>query len=250
MISMQRGEEPWTTISKWVVKNEGFPPQDSSFRTFSLQLLSLNDADRSKGYNYSTDCATRFEWYKSWSFEVHRIIKSKLNENSAKESFATVSITHSDSSKISNTCQPASQPLIPQLPRKSPIKMSDVIRPKRQTFDEWLLQGSKTISKPQIKPMMSCTIEPPKNLIFNKELYKFSKSPISTPQEQPIKEENKDSLSDEDPPARPITPIDDGEEIDLPLIPSNQLGLLMKPSAGTLKNSDVMRCLYILNLIL
>ena len=84
--------------------------------------------------------------------------------------------------------------------------MSDVIRPKRQTFDEWLLQGSKIISKPQIKPLMSCTIEQANNLIFNKELYK---SPISTPQEQPIKEENKDSLSDEDPPERPITPIDD-----------------------------------------
>ena len=48
MISMQRGEEPWITILKWVVKNEGFPPQNSSFRTFSTQLLSLNDADRSK----------------------------------------------------------------------------------------------------------------------------------------------------------------------------------------------------------
>ena len=128
--------------------------------------------------------------------------------------------------------------------------MSDVIRPKRQTFDEWLLQGSITISKPQIKPLMSCTIEPPKNLIFNKELYKFSKSTISTPQKQPIKEENKDSLSDENPPERPITSIDDGEEIDLPLIPSNQLGLVKKPSAGTLKISDVMRCLYISNLIL
>ena len=106
--------------------------------------------------------------------------------------------------------------------------MSDVIRTKRQTFDEWLLQGAKTISKPQIKPLMSCKIEPPKNLIFNKELYKFSKSPISTPQEQPIKKENNDSLSDEDPPERPITPDEDGEEIDLPLIPNNQLGLQKK----------------------
>ena len=84
MISMHRGEEPWTTISKWVVKNERFFPQDSSFRTFSLQLLSLNNVDRSKGYNYSTKCENRFERYKSWSFEEHRIIKSKLNENSAK----------------------------------------------------------------------------------------------------------------------------------------------------------------------
>ena len=128
--------------------------------------------------------------------------------------------------------------------------MSDVTRPKRQTFDEWLLQGSKTISKPQIKPLMSCTIEPFKNHIFNKVLYKFSKSPISLPQEQPIKQKYKDSLSDEDPPERPITPIDDGKEIDLPLIPSNQLGLLNKALAGTLKNCDVMRCLYISNLIL
>ena len=250
MISMPLGEEPWTTISKWVVKNEGFPAQDSLSRTFSLQLLSLNDADRSKEYNYSTECANRFEWYKRLSFEEHRIIKSKLNENFANEPPATVSITHSDSNKISNTCQPASQPLIPQLPRKSPIKMSDVIRPKRQTFDEWLLQGSKTISKPQIKPLMSCTIEPPKNLSFNKELYKFSKSPISTQQKQPIKEENKDSLSDEDPPERPITPIDDGKEIDMPLIPSNQLRLLKKPSAGSFKTFDFIRFIYISNLIL
>ena len=92
----------------------------------------------------------------------------------------------------------------------------------------------------------------------------FSKSFISTPQKQPIKtkqintlevlaeikEEDKNSLNDEDPPERPITPIDDGEEIYVPLIPSNQLGLLKKPSAGTLKNSDVMRFFYISNLIL
>ena len=85
---------------------------------------------------------------------------------------------------------------------------------------------------------MSWAIEPPKNLILNKELYKFSESPISTPQEQPIKEEIKDSLSDEDSPERPITPIDDGEEIDVPMIPSNQLGLLNKPSAGKLNKFD------------
>ena len=84
MISMQQGEEPWTTISKWVVKNEGFLPQDSFCRTFSVQLLSLNDADRSNKYNNSNDCANRFEWYKPWSFEDHRIIKSILNKNSAK----------------------------------------------------------------------------------------------------------------------------------------------------------------------
>ena len=36
MISMQQGEEPWTAISKWVVENEGFSAQDSSFRTLSI----------------------------------------------------------------------------------------------------------------------------------------------------------------------------------------------------------------------
>ena len=50
-----------------------------------------------------------------------------------------------------------------------------------------------------------------------------------------IKEGAKDSLSNEDPPERPITPIDDCKEIDVPLISSNQLGLLKKPPAGTLK---------------
>ena len=83
-------------------------------------------------------------------------------------------------------------------------KMSNIIRSKRQTFDEWLPQGSKIISKLRIQPLMSCTIEPPTNLMFNKELYKFFKMPISTPQEQPIKEENKDSLKDEDPPKNPL----------------------------------------------
>ena len=65
MICKQRGGEPWTTISKWLVKNEGFPPKDSSFRRFSLQIVSFNDADRFKGYNYSTKCANLFKWYKS-----------------------------------------------------------------------------------------------------------------------------------------------------------------------------------------
>ena len=53
--------------------------------------------------------------------------------------------------------------------------MSVVIRPKRQTFDDWLLQGLKTITKPKIQTLISITIEPPKNLILNKTLYKFCK---------------------------------------------------------------------------
>ena len=36
-----------------------------------------------------------------------------------------------------------------------------------------------------------------------------------------IKKEAKDFLSDENQPERPITSIDNGNEIDLPLIPSN-----------------------------
>ena len=31
IIIMQLGEEPWTTISKWVFKNQKFPPQYSLF---------------------------------------------------------------------------------------------------------------------------------------------------------------------------------------------------------------------------
>ena len=58
------------------------------------------------------------------------------------------------------------------------------------------------------------------------------------------------TLRDKEPPERPITPIYDGEEIDVPLIPSNKLGLLKKPSANTLKISDGMRCVYISKLIL
>ena len=65
-----------------------------------------------------------------------------------------------------------------------------------------------------------------------------------------IKEENKDSLRNEDPPERPNTPIDDEEEIVVPLISSNQLKLLKKPSAGTLNNFDFMKFLYIFILIL
>ena len=49
-----------------------------------------------------------------------------------------------------------------------------------------------------------------------------------------MKEEAKGLLSGEDPPERPITPIDDGEDINMPLISSNQLGLVKKPSTGTL----------------
>ena len=109
---------------------------------------------------------------------------------------------------------------------------------------------------------MFCTIEPPKNIIFIKELYTFTTS-SSKPQEQlikieplntldvvtEIKKKDKDSLSDENLFEILITPIDDGEDIDVPLISSNQLGLLKKPSAGTLKNSEFKRFLYISILI-
>ena len=84
---------------------------------------------------------------------------------------------------------------------------------------------------------MSCRILPLKNLIVNNKLYKVSQSSISTPQEQlietallntvkvviEIKKVDKISLSDKDPPERPITSYDDKEEIYVPLILSNQL---------------------------
>ena len=92
--------------------------------------------------------------------------------------------------------------------------MSDVIRPKRQTFEEWLL-GFKSSSKPQEQPIKS---EP------------LNMGEVVTE----IKEEDNNSSSDNDFLERPITPIDDGEEIDVPQIPSNQLGFLTKPLAGTL----------------
>ena len=93
---------------------------------------------------------------------------------------------------------------------------------------------------------MLIPIEPPKNLTFNKESYKFVKS-LSKPKEESNKSEKaKDFLSNEYPPERSITPIDDGEEIDVPLIPSNQLGLVKKPSAGTLNNFDCLK--YVLHI--
>ena len=52
---------------------------------------------------------------------------------------------------------------------------------------------------------MLITIKPQQNLSFNKELYKFCKFIISTLHRQPINKENKDYLSDEDLPEKPIT---------------------------------------------
>ena len=49
-----------------------------------------------------------------------------------------------------------------------------------------------------------------------------------------IKEEDNNSFNDNDFPETPIIPIDDGKEVDVPQIPSNQLLLLSKLSAGTL----------------
>ena len=46
-------------------------------------------------------------------------------------------------------------------------------------------------------------------------------------------EEDDNSSTHMDSPERSITPINDGEEIDVPQIPSNQLGLLKKPAACT-----------------
>ena len=63
-------------------------------------------------------------------------------------------------------------------------------------------------------------------------------------------QEAKDLMSDEDLRERPITPIDDGEEMDVPLIPSNHLGLLKKPAEGTLKNFHFLRFRYISIVIL
>ena len=60
-----------------------------------------------------------------------------------------------------------------------------------------------------------------------------------------IKEEANDFLSDEDPFERPITPIEDKEKIDVPLIPSNQLRWLKKLIANTLNNFDFIKFLYI-----
>ena len=53
-----------------------------------------------------------------------------------------------------------------------------------------------------------------------------------------FKEEEKDddnSSTHMDSPERSITPINNGEEIDVPQIPNNQLGLLKKPAACALR---------------
>ena len=100
--------------------------------------------------------------------------------------------------------------------------MKDVIHPKRQTLDERLLQGFKTISKPQIHLLMLILIVPPKNLIFNKESYKCFKSSSKPTKESikteplktvkvmtEIKEDAKDLLRVDDLYYKPITFIDD-----------------------------------------
>ena len=100
---------------------------------------------------------------------------------------------------------------------KTPIRMSDVIRPKRQTFEEWL-QGPKSSDKLHVQPIKP---EP------------LNMAEVVTE----IKEEEDDNSSTHmDSLERSITPIDDGEEIDVPQIPSNQFGLLKKPAAWALKN--------------
>ena len=85
--------------------------------------------------------------------------------------------------------------------------MSDVIRPKQLTLGEWL-QGSKSFSKQPVQP---------------------KPEPMNMEEEM-----DHDSSAKMDFPDMAITPIDDGEEIDEPQIPSNQLGLLTKPASCAL----------------
>ena len=96
--------------------------------------------------------------------------------------------------------------------------MSDVIRPKRETFEEWI-KGPKSCSKQHVQPIKS----EPLNMV----------EVVTEIKEQ--EEEDDNSSNHMDSPERSITPINDGEEIDVPQIPSNQLGLLKKPAACALK---------------
>ena len=73
-VMMQEGSDLFKSISKFVVNNEGFPPQSSMHRKFNSYFMQLDVAVRDLGAKESTECAQRFKWYNQWSFEKHEAL--------------------------------------------------------------------------------------------------------------------------------------------------------------------------------
>lgn len=77
--SMVTSREPWESIAKWVVNNEGFPRQWIYNRGFRDCDMGKSLAEHANFNDLSTECANRFDWYGRWSFEELRHIGSESN---------------------------------------------------------------------------------------------------------------------------------------------------------------------------
>ena len=76
-IMMQEGSDLFKSISKFVVNNEGFPPQSIVHRKFDPYYMQLDAAERDMT-EQSTECAQRFKWYNQWSFEKHEALHLEI----------------------------------------------------------------------------------------------------------------------------------------------------------------------------
>ena len=61
--SMEKGEQPWQTISKWVADNEGLPPMSNTRHRFFPSPLLLTPEERSKCRFDNREADYRFSFY-------------------------------------------------------------------------------------------------------------------------------------------------------------------------------------------
>ena len=64
--SMEKGREPWQSISKWVIENEKFPRHEQSQQRFLLYVILQTPVDFAALSEPKSGPITRFDWYKSW----------------------------------------------------------------------------------------------------------------------------------------------------------------------------------------
>ena len=99
ILSMEKDREPWKTISKWIVENEGFPKHEFNQQRFSIHVFKMTPEELATHCDLVNGSIERFEWYKRWSFETHSLLKSDPKFFQPPKSLATMSVGNMDSNE-------------------------------------------------------------------------------------------------------------------------------------------------------
>ena len=99
ILSMESKREPWNTISKWVVENEGFPKHEFNQQRLSIHVFTMTPEELATHCDLVNGPIERFEWYKRWSFETHSLLKSEPKFFQPPKSLATIAVGNMDSNE-------------------------------------------------------------------------------------------------------------------------------------------------------